>query len=434
MSLNVSKFFKACNPSKTLMVGRPEDRQYYIDFSPVRDSNIIHQLERTITLSEDEPNCQLFTGHIGSGKSTELLRLKTDLEQKDFYVVYFESNKALDIGDVDISDILLAIALHVTKSLEEAQLHPYLGGFADLFAELAKKIPSLDLGFEAELSVIIGKITAKTKDSPELRKSLRQYLEPRTNNLLDAMNRELLEPTQKRLKQQGKKGLVVIIDNLDRIDNRPTASGRSQTEYLFIDRGDQLQQLKCHLVYTVPLSLIFSNNFGQLTNRFGIQPLLLPMVPVKSRKGDENKEGIALLQQMVLARAFPGLNSLQRIEQATEVFDSLETLKRLCCISGGHVRNLLVLLYSCLQQIDPPISRNCLEAVIKRYRGDLELSVSDEQWQLLRHISQEKMISEEPEYQALLRSLFVFEYRDKRDDRWFDINPALVESEGFKDE
>lgn len=122
MALDLRRFFRASNPSRTLNLSNPEDRQYYIDFSSVRGSNIISELRRTITFSEDEPTCQLFTGHIGCGKSTELSRLQTELEEEGFHVVYFESSQDLDMADVDISDILLAIARQVSNSLEKAQI------------------------------------------------------------------------------------------------------------------------------------------------------------------------------------------------------------------------------------------------------------------------------------------------------------------------
>jgi hypothetical protein len=428
MTLDIARFFRACNPSRTLFVGNPEDRQYYIDFSAVRGSNIIRELGRTILLSADEPNCQLFTGHIGCGKSTELLRLKTELEEKGFHVVYVESDEDLDIADVDVSDILLAIARQVSASLETAQIPMQPGYFVNLFSEIGSFLKTpIDLGFEAELSVGIGKLTAKTKDSPELRSKLRQYLEPRTNGILDAINQELLEPARKKLQRMGRQGLVVIIDNLDRVDSSRKASGRTQSEYLFVDRGEQLRKLKCHLVYTVPIPLIFSSELGPLTNRFGVKPKVLPMVPVQSSDGSDYPQGIGLLRQMVLARAFPNLSEAERLQRIPEVFDSPETLDRLCRVSGGHVRNLLVLLYSCLQQDDPPLSRGCLEAVIKGYRDDLVLSVTHNQWELLQQVQQEKTLGEEPAYQNLLRSLFVYEYRDSQK-RWFDVNPALSEA------
>jgi pantothenate kinase-related protein Tda10 len=120
MMLNLQKFFQATNPAKTLFLDNYiEDQKYYIDFSSVRGGQVIETLMDYIAYwSPDRPTCQLFTGHIGCGKSTELLRLKAKLEQIGFYVVYFESSQDLDMADVDVGDILLAIARRVSENLE----------------------------------------------------------------------------------------------------------------------------------------------------------------------------------------------------------------------------------------------------------------------------------------------------------------------------
>jgi hypothetical protein len=435
MTLDLRKFYQACNPSKTLDMGNAEDQRYYIDFSSVRGGEIIEELGRTITLfSPDEPTCQLFTGHIGCGKSTELLRLKDQLKRQGFHVVYFESSQDLDLADVDISDILLAIARQVSESLEAIQIKLTPGYFTNLFTEVKDFLQTpVDLSLGAELSFGIGKITAQTKDSPKLRGQLRQYLEPRTNGILDAIN-DLIERATKELKRRDKKGLVVIADNLDRVDSRPLPSERLQPEYLFIDRGEQLRRLKCHVVYTIPLALIFSSESEVLTSRLGggVDPKVLPMVPVQSKDGSECSEGMALLRQMLLARAFPNVNQSERINLITEVFDSSETLDRLCRGSGGHVRNLLGLLYSCLQKKNPPIPLDCVEKVIRERRNKLVLGIRDYEWELLRQVREFKTIKQEPEYQTLLRNMLVFEYRNDDEGPWFDINPVLAEAKELK--
>ncbi|HEY9832073.1 MAG TPA: P-loop NTPase fold protein [Stenomitos sp.] len=435
MKLHLPTFFRACNPAKTLVVGNPEDRQYYIDFSSVRGGRIVEALGRTITrLSPDDPTCQLFTGHIGCGKSTELFRLKAQLEAQQFHVVYFESSKDLDMADVDISDILLSIARSVSESLEAVGIHLKPRSFAKLFNDLKDFLQTpIELSTEAELSVGIAKITAKTKDSPQLRDQLRQHLEPRTKSILSAINEEILLRGIEELKNRGKKGLVVIIDNLDRVDPRPVPSGRSQPEYLFIDRGSQLRDLKCHLVYTLPLALMFCNEYETLKNRLGagVAPKVLPMVPIQSREGRDFPKGMALMRQMVMARAFPHVEPQARLNLILEVFDSPDTLDRMCRVSGGHVRNLLGLLYNCLQQEDPPFTRECLESVIKGYRDDLALAVDEEEWDLLSQVVRQQIVKGEREYQVLLRSGFVYEYRDEMG-RWFGINPALAETERFQ--
>ncbi|MEW5859479.1 MAG: P-loop NTPase fold protein [Cyanobacteriota bacterium] len=435
MKLDLERFYKACNPAKTLIFSRAEDRPYYIDFSSVRGGKIIEAVGRTISrISPDDPTSQLFTGHIGCGKSTELFRLKAELERQKFHVVYFESSQELDMANIDISDILLAIARQVSESLEEIQIRLKPSYFSNLFNEIKDILQTpIDVSAEAQLSVGIGKITAKTKDSPKLRDQLRQYLEPRTEGFLKAINEEILKRATEELKRRGQKGLVVIIDNLDRVDPQTMPSGSTLPEYLFINRGAQLRRLSCHVVYTIPLSLIFSNDYEALKNRLGggVAPKVLPMVPVRNRDGCDCEAGMTLLRKMVMVRAFPEANEQQHLELMTKVFDASETLDRLCRVSGGHVRNLLGLLYSCLQQEDPPFSRACLENVIKEYRDDLALAIDEEEWDLLFRVVQQQNLKGDKEYQTLLRSMFVFEYRDDQG-RWFGLNPALMETPKFK--
>lgn len=415
------------------MAGKLEDQRYYIDFSSVRGSDIIRELERTITvLSPEEATCQLFTGHIGCGKSTELMCLKNNLEQQKFHVVYFESSQDLDLADIDITDILLAITRQVSASLEKTGIRLKPTYFSNLLTEVVDLLQTpVELGTEAELSLGIGKITAKTKESPKLRSQLRQYLEPRTNNILDAINQDLFGLAREELKKSGCKGLVVLVDNLDRVDNIPRASGRSQPEYLFVDRGEQLKSLNCHVVYTIPLVLAFSNDLGRLTNRFGVDPKVLPMVPVRYRDGIQHEAGISLLKQMLMARAFPDLSPQERLALVAEVMDEPDTLDRLCQVSGGHVRGLLMLVYRCLQREDPPISRACIETVIKQRRNELLLAITEDEWKLLKRVSLSKSIRGEIAYQDMLRSLFVFEYRDT-EECWFDVNPILSDAEELK--
>ncbi|MGK7903418.1 MAG: ATP-binding protein [Hormoscilla sp.] len=452
MGLDLPRFYAACNPSKPLAMGNADERQYYIDFASVRGGKIIEALSRTIAvLAPDQPTCQLFTGHIGCGKSTELLRLKAELEERGFHVIYFESSQDLDMADVDVTDILLAIARQVSENLEMMKINLQPRGFKRILKEAADflqtpielsgsiEVPGVgeitasndELGFS--LPGGIATITAKTQQSPTLRQRLRNWLEPRTNPILQAINQEIFDRATRELQNLGKKGLVVIVDNLDRVHNKRTSSGSLLPEYLFIDRGQQLRQLNCHVVYSIPLSLVFSNDSERLKNRLGggIPPKVLPMVPVQMRDGSECLAGMNLLRQMVMTRAFPQVDTSERQGLIAEVFDSRETLDRLCRISGGHVRNLLGLLYSCLQQADPPFDRESLETVIREHRDYLISSIADDEWELLKKLVTRQNVSGDEEYQTLLRSMFVYEYRD-REGSWFWINPALAEAKNFQ--
>ncbi|NEO53383.1 MAG: ATP-binding protein [Okeania sp. SIO3B5] len=469
MTIDVQAFFQATNPGIPLFMDNVEiDKKYYIDFSTVRGGKVIKKLKNTITLwSSDQPTCQLFTGHIGCGKSTELWQLKQQLETEGFHVVYFESDKSLEMGDVDIGDIFLTIAQQVSRSLEKLEklnleepkgLKGLLQGAAkllhteiELSAEanipgVGKVAASSEGSFSAEVGLPgvgqvkadekglefvalgIGKITAQAKASPELRSKLREYLGPRTSRIIETINKELLEPANEKLKQYGKKGLVVIVDNLEKVDSSPKPWGRPQPEYLFVDRGEQLMSLHCHLIYTLPMALRFSNDYDTLTQRFKKDPQILPMVATQLRDGSECAEGMKLMRQLVLARAFPELDEQQRLAKVTEIFDSQETLDYLCRFSGGHVRNVLrIVNEAIMEEGDLPISRASVANVIRTYRNQRLLAVDDHEWELLRRVAQTKKVTGDDGYQILIRSMFVYEYQDELGP-WFEINPLLKDA------
>ena len=449
MAVDYKRFFKATDPSKTLLADSAEDKKYYIDFSTVRGGKVVEDLKDNISLfSDGQPTCQLFTGHIGCGKSTEILQLKQQLEGEGFHVVYFESSQDMEMGDVDLTDILLAIARRVVDSLEKVKIKTEAKGFRAMLngafkiltteIELSTEVDVPGVGKieantsgEFSLSMGIGKLSAKTKDSPDMRSKLRGYMEPKTNGLLDLINNEILVPAISDLKKMGKEGIVVIVDNLDRVDDSPKPWGRPQTEYLFVDRAEQLRKLQCHVVYTMPLALRFSRDYGTLTARFMTDPIVLPMVPVVRRDGSPHQEGISLLRQMILSRVMPDNTETERLNAINQVFDSIETLDRLCFASGGHVRNIMRLLNDALRkQRGLPVTLEVLEDTIRKRRNELVLSIDDEEWKLLRQVNSTKKVVGDVGYQTLIRSMYVYEYQDENGS-WFEVNPVLATAQEF---
>ncbi len=451
MKLDLKRFFQACSPAP-LDLTNNDQKRYYINFAEVRGENVIKQLHREISFSEDQPSCQLFTGHIGCGKSTELSQLRARLEEDGFHVVYFEATDDLDVADVELTDILLAIARQVSASLENSKIALQPTGFKKFIQQTAeflqtpieligeaeiggaKITASSEKGVEFSLPLGLAKITAKTKDSPQTRSKLRQHLEPQTNKILTLINEEIIKIAQQQLKQQDRKGLVVIVDNLDRIQYQNTSSSNKPLpEYLFVDRGEQLRKINCHLVYTLPLALNYSNEREALKQRLGggSSPIILPMVPVKTREGEDHLEGLELLRELVVKRAFPDAKSEECPELVTEIFESSETLDKLCRVSGGHVRNLVGMLRACLKKDTPPISGKVLDKVIKQERDGLLKAIDEEEWELLFKVEKEQEVKGDIEYQKLLRSLFVFEYQDD-DGSWYGLNPLLLESKRYQ--
>ncbi len=433
MSLNLENLFAVCNPSRTILVkqagkldvgGHGIDSPYYIDFGSFRDE-IVKNLRRTITLSPNKPTCQLFTGYSGCGKSTELWRLKLELEHRGFHTILFESSQDLDMTDVDILDLLLVIVARVHESLEAFGIQAQPTYLASLIEELSE-VFKFELAPGATFAIRISQVVTLSKHNIQFRHKLRHSLELHLKSLLWSINEEFLNKATEELKKHGKKGLALIVDNLDRLEACSLITERSQSKHLFIDKAEHLKQLNCHKVYTIPLQLAFPSELELLQARFdNSRPLILPMVAMRSRHGEIYPVGINLLKQVILARAFPDVGSEYQAQIITELFKQPDSLDSLCIFSGGHIRQLLRLFYGCLQQEDPPISASTVEFIIQADQNNYISAVTESEWQLLHQITQQQNLMSIPSHQALLQKMFIFAYR-YQNERWMALNPLLA--------
>src|SRR5262249_38893082 len=122
---------------------QPDQNDLYIDLEDVRgNTGIVHRMAQKILLA-DAPTCQILTGHRGSGKSTELARLRQTLEGptdgEHFFVVQIQADDELDRNDIDFPEVLIAIVRQVAEQLRtrtNIELKP--GYFKDRWEQLKK--------------------------------------------------------------------------------------------------------------------------------------------------------------------------------------------------------------------------------------------------------------------------------------------------------
>lgn len=110
---------KLFDPKKTL---EGEDlKKYYIQ----RGSTATKEIKIYLLGAEDSKI--LFSGHRGSGKSTELNRLSSEIEAeyKDLILVKYSIESVLDTYDLEISDILFTMVSQVYKKIQEYYFRYY---------------------------------------------------------------------------------------------------------------------------------------------------------------------------------------------------------------------------------------------------------------------------------------------------------------------
>jgi hypothetical protein len=161
--INFKKFFRATSPNKSINVKVPEQRQMYVDFTSVRGGETIRKIRNEVNLSEDDWKSILFTGHIGCGKTTELLRLKEQLEEDDWYVIYLESDEYLEVADVDIVDVLLVIASCIINNLEAAEIQFQPKGMQKLLQDVWGIFNAEITGGNLNMETPLGKLGVKNE-------------------------------------------------------------------------------------------------------------------------------------------------------------------------------------------------------------------------------------------------------------------------------
>ena len=294
----IKNLYNAFDPFRPLPAGDPT----YVDCREVRgDGDILKDLGNRIQLSQSK-TCQLYSGHRGAGKSTELLKLKQDLENNHFYVVYFAADEQdIESEDAQYTDILLACTRHILEGLKNSAdpkpLLDWLKSRWDDIKDLTQTKISFDgLSVEGQISQF-AKLTANLRAEPNLRHKIRKKVDPCTVTLIQVLN-DFLKAAKKQLPNNCKE-LAVIVDNLDRI--APIISDDHQKtnhEEIFLDRSEQLKALDCHLIYTVPISLVYSPRGTDVRDIYS-DTQVLPMIMVRTPDGKVYQPGLDKIKEII---------------------------------------------------------------------------------------------------------------------------------------
>ncbi len=408
--------------------------QYYVDLSSVRKTEAIEGVSTTLDLLEPKESATiLFTGHRGCGKTTELKRIE-DTWKDDYFTIYLQADKELDINDARYTDLYLVIIKQVEYELRKLGLKldaKLLNDFEDWFKDITKETEetveksvsltgTLEGGAEVPfLAKLWVKLLAQIKGSNKHKKTIRETLEQDISRLKADINLLLRDGIDKLSKKfPNYKGILIIFDNLDRV---PPNVGN----HLFFEYAAQLQELNCVIIYTVPISVLYSEK--HLSNVFD-SPNIVPMVNIYNLERqkidlDYNEEGLNAVASLIEKRV--------NIEA---VFQSREHLLELAKASGGHVRQLMLMMRNaCRTAITRGRDRIHSEDVIytvKQEQFNFERSIPLEHYPILAQVARTKDLEKNEIGEKMLYNTSVLEYNGNS--RWNYINPVVRQSDAFQ--
>lgn len=412
--------------------------RYYAQLGEARKNEAMINISTMLDLQEEQEfSTILFTGHRGCGKSTELRLLERNWRSQ-YHVIYLETDEVTDINDVEYTDLYLLVAQYVEYELrklgiqlDRGILKDFEDWFADITEETEQTVESsislegeVTLGGESPfpipfLAKLLAKLTSQIKGGAKDKKVIRNTLEKDFSRLKATINL-LLDDATKKLKKKRPdcKGLLLIFDNLDRCP--PHVANR-----LFFDYAAQLQELRATVVYTVPISALYSprgigNNFNK--------PSIVPMVNIYEfeRDRDElalNDKGLQALVQL-----------LQRRMQTDKIFASETVVLDVVRASGGHVRHLMQMMReACITAIGrghKTIESDDAAYEIKQLQFSFEREIPDIHYAAIANTYRSKRAANDETGQQTLFNTSVLEYNGKQ--RWNYPHPTVMQIDAFQ--
>jgi energy-coupling factor transporter ATP-binding protein EcfA2 len=412
--------------------GKDLDR-FYLPLLEARNSEAIVQVEQILKQQKAEKFATiLFTGHRGCGKSTELHRIETKCKD-DYLTIFLDVQEETDINDLEYIDIYLTVIRQVEFALRQIEIRfdaQLLQSVENWFKEITKESEesvglSIETGAEASLSgevpflaKLLFKLKGQIKNGTSQKTVVREKLIREVTRMKADINLLLGDGLRKlRKKFPHYKGFLVIVDNLDRC---PIEISHK----LFFDYAAQLQELHCTIVYTVPISILYSPR--GLNNSFG-DPHIVPMVNIYQLDRDKypidyNPKGLDAVAEIIKKRV-----------DVDAIFASPNELLEIVKASGGHVRQLMQLMQrACLTaqgRNHDKIQIEDVDYAIKQLQFSFERSTPKKYFTELANIALKKEIQDDEIGQQMLFSTAVLEYNGS--DRWNYPNPLLMRSNAF---
>jgi len=395
MEVPFEGYANAFNILREPLNSRESFNKYYV----IREHSPVAELVQRLTM--DKRNSKIaFIGQRGTGKTTELLRIKYELEDA-YFGVYFSVLDLIEPGKVDRVDLLLAISLSIWRealakgvALDKSIVEDFTSWLREVtrLPEDSRK----DILHQAKLNDLIKKAIGKMRLESISHKEINEKVATRSYELLEKTNTLILD-----IEEKTKKKVIVLIDDLDKLQMDASESLREWTT--------NTKLLKCKIIYVMPISILAIGGAREFD-----KVMHVPVPPIKDLKGfdlaimDELKDMV--MKRLPLDYLEP--NALSHLVAKTGgVLSDLFWCASECC-SRAAMKNL--------PKIDQKVAEEVVEDLKLRYRRMLSSADAE----ALSKMKSGRL--ESIRLPELMSSQMVIEYSSKDGKRfWYEIHPVV---------
>jgi PHD/YefM family antitoxin component YafN of YafNO toxin-antitoxin module/energy-coupling factor transporter ATP-binding protein EcfA2 len=364
---------------------------------------------------QGEPVRLLFTGHTGSGKSTELNRLAQELKRQ-FFIVPVPIQQSVPISELTYVDLLLSMSAALFQRATEqdviAKAPAQVMGdvwvdiihFFDnaIFGGLQFRAPPPDAELSIKVNVLAAEFQSKFSAEGSTRTAVRERVEARLAELLDKLT---LLSDQIRFKYG--RPVLFIVEGTDKPD-------LSRARDIFLGHGATLTAFRASVIYTFPIGLRYSPDFTLIKTPFN-EHFLLPNLKTFCQDGTPDDDGLRKLNEVISRRMADAL--IQPAARGTLVECSggllrtlVQLVQRAAVHTVGHGRTV--------------IDEESAAVAVDRERADFIALLSEDDYKVLAARHADKRLSSDEAVQRLLQSRALLEYANGQP--WCDAHPIVL--------
>jgi hypothetical protein len=409
---NLPEVIRAFDPMQSLM--GQELKDWYID----RPGNPLTRMKiylQGLGLA-NQPVKILFTGHVGSGKSTTLNKLAEDLKRQ-FFIVPFDVRRSTSIADLTYIDLVLGMATSLFKRATESDVlgkapaqiasdvWDDIAGFIEkvIFGPATFRTPPVDAELSAKVNFLAVEFQTKFASEAATRDEIRKRVESRLAELHDKINQvtDLVLVNYKR-------PVLFFIEGTDKPD-------LTRARDIFLDHTYALTAFRASAIYTFPIGLRYSAaDFNVIKDHF-TETFVLPNLKVANFDGNPNQMGLELLREVLSVRMAESL-----IED--------EARDQIIRASGGLMRTLIQLArrsaVNAIAAGNEVISVENTEAAVDEERANFIAGLSRDDYPVLYDRHNDKQLSGDDPVLRLLQTRALLEYANG--DPWCDVHPIAL--------
>jgi len=375
-------------------------------------------LERAIRWLPGE-SVQLLSGFRGTGKSTELRRLRSRLRDKGYLVALVDIQDYINLTTrVDVSDFLVALAGAFGEALSAPDM---LAGNQAREGYWSRFVSFLERTKLAVPDVSPGGVKVNLKSDPTFKQQLQERMAGHVGALVTDVRAFFAECVEAVRKKHGAEAeIVLIVDSAEQIRGTSVNAEEVQAsvETLFAGHAEKLRIPDVHMVYTVPPYLkVRYQNLGNLYRTGAVQ--IFPAVKVRDTAGQVHDGGMRALRKVLEARG-----------DVDRLFGDARLVDKVILASGGHLRDLLRIVSEVLRRVEKlPVDEQVVDAALNQIRTEfLPIADEDAVWLARVAASHEASLSggdHVPDLAHFLDTHLVLCYRDGPE--WYDVHPLIKE-------